>query len=90
MLQEFSQSCNYCGQVYTEAGPFTRHAKLCTKGKKRLASALPKARDIYRSKKRPHLQLPEAEGLQEDTSRTDGEHSITRSEEVRNYEVIMC
>ena len=90
MSQEFFQSCGYCGRVYTEAGPFTRHAKLCTKGKKRLASALSKAREIYRSNKRPHLQMPEAESLQQDASCTDGEHCAERDGEVRDHEVIIC
>ena len=90
MTQEFFQSCNYCGRVYTQAGPFTRHAKLCTKGKKRLASALSKARDVYRSTKRPHLQVPEAASPQEDTSCPDGEHCVERSGEVRVHEVILC
>ena len=51
MLQAFSRSCNYCGRVYTKAGLLTRHAKLCTKGKKWLAGVLAKAREIYHSKK---------------------------------------
>ena len=90
MSQEFFQSCSYCGRVYTETGPFTRHAKLCTKGKKRLASALSKAKEIYRLKKRPRLQIPEARNLQEDTSRMDGEHCTERGGEVMNHEVIIC
>ena len=90
MSQDFSQSCSYCGRVYTEAGPFTRHAKLCTKGKKRLASALSKTREIYRSTKRLHLQVLEAESLQEDTSRTDGAHCTERGGEVGDHEVNIC
>ena len=90
MSQEFFQSCSYCGRVYTEAGPFTRHAKLCTKGKKRLASALSKAREIYHSKKRPRLQVPEGESLQEGSSHIDGEHCTERGGELGDHEVCIC
>ena len=86
MSQEFFQSCSYCGRVYTEAGPFTRHAKLCTKGKKRLASALSTAREIYHSRKCPNLQVPEA---QENTSYVDREYCTEQGGEVRDDEVII-
>ena len=90
MSQDFFQSCSYCGRVYTEAGPFTRHAKLCTKGKKCLASALPKAKEIYRSKKRPRLQVPEEEILQEGDSCTGREHCTELGGELRDHEVFIC
>jgi len=84
MSQEFYQSCDYCGRVYTEAGPFTRHVKVCTKGRKRLASALIRAREMYLSKKRPCVQEPEAEeSIQEDASWVGGECA----EQVRDHEV---
>ena len=91
MLQAFSQSCDHCGRVYTEAGPLTRHAKLCTKGKKRLAGALAKARDIYHSKKRPHVQEREPESAQADTSLSRvGEHCTGQGDDVGNHEVNIC
>jgi len=87
MSQEFSQSCDYCGRVYTEAGPFTRHAKLCMKGKKRLAGVLARAREIYCSKKRPRVQEYEAEeSIQEEASLVGGEYA----EQVRDHKVNIC
>ena len=89
MLQAFSQSCDHCGRVYTEAGPLTRHAKLCTKGKKRLAGALAKARDIYHSKKRPRVQERKPESAQADTSRV-GEHCTEQGDDIGSHEVNIC
>lgn len=40
-----------CGRIFTDLGGFTRHEKSCHKGKKRLASALAKAKEIYIAKK---------------------------------------
>lgn len=40
-----------CGRVFTDLGGFTRHEKSCHKGKKRLASALAKAKEVYIAKK---------------------------------------
>ena len=89
MLPAFSQSCDHCGRVYTEAGPLTGHAKLCTKGKKRLAGALAKARDIYHLKKRPRVQEHEAESVRAGTSRA-GERCTEQGDEVRDHEVNTC
>ena len=90
MSQIFFQTCSYCGRIYTEAGLFTRHAKLCTKGKKHLASALPKAKEIYCSKKRHRLQVPEAGSLQEGDSCIGGEHCTELGGELRDHEVFTC
>ncbi|KAI6012859.1 hypothetical protein BKA83DRAFT_4063774 [Pisolithus microcarpus] len=46
----FSQNC-VCGQVFSDLDAFTRHEKGCCKGRKRLASALEKVKQAYRSKK---------------------------------------
>ena len=46
----FTQTC-VCGRVFSDLGAFTRHEKGCRKGKKRLSSALAKAKEVYRAKK---------------------------------------
>ena len=46
----FTQTC-VCGRVFSDLGAFTRHEKGCRKGKKRLSSALAKAKEIYQAKK---------------------------------------
>ncbi|KAI6016068.1 hypothetical protein BKA83DRAFT_4060484 [Pisolithus microcarpus] len=46
----FSQNC-VCSRVFSDLGAFTRHEKGCCKGRKRLASALEKVKQAYRSKK---------------------------------------
>ncbi|KAI6009984.1 hypothetical protein BKA83DRAFT_4467671 [Pisolithus microcarpus] len=46
----FSQNC-VCGRVFSDLGTFMHHEKGCCKGRKRLASALEKVKQAYRSKK---------------------------------------
>ncbi|KIK20578.1 hypothetical protein PISMIDRAFT_12860 [Pisolithus microcarpus 441] len=46
----FSQTC-VCGQMFSDLGAFTCHEKGCCKGKKRLASALEKVKQVYQRKK---------------------------------------
>ncbi|KIJ61919.1 hypothetical protein HYDPIDRAFT_95568 [Hydnomerulius pinastri MD-312] len=46
----FSQTC-ICGRAFSDLGTFTCHEKGCRKGKKRLASALEKAKEVYHGKK---------------------------------------
>ncbi|KAH7916903.1 hypothetical protein BV22DRAFT_1027256, partial [Leucogyrophana mollusca] len=50
MREAFRQTC-ICGRVFAEVGQFRRHEKGCQKGKKRLSSALAKAREVYQRKK---------------------------------------
>ncbi|OBZ77154.1 hypothetical protein A0H81_04076 [Grifola frondosa] len=45
-------SCDNCGQKFTLPNNFTTHQKRCTRGKKRLASALSKAREAIAGRKR--------------------------------------
>lgn len=47
----FTQTCLSCGRAFSDLGGFTRHEKGCNKGKKRLSSALSKAKEVYRAKK---------------------------------------
>ncbi|KIK22775.1 hypothetical protein PISMIDRAFT_11343 [Pisolithus microcarpus 441] len=46
----FSQTC-VCGQMFSDLGAFMHHEKGCCKGKKRLASALEKVKQVYQRKK---------------------------------------
>ena len=46
----FTQTC-VCGRVFSDLDAFTRHEKGCRKGKKRLSSALAKAKEVYQAKK---------------------------------------
>ena len=46
----FSQAC-ICGQSFTDLDAFTHHQKGCGNGKKRLASALAKAKEVYQGKR---------------------------------------
>ena len=46
----FTQTC-VCGRTFTGLNAFTQHEKGCVKGKKCLAGALSRAREVYRSKK---------------------------------------
>src|SRR5438128_81936 len=46
----FTQTC-VCGRTFTGLNAFTWHEKGCAKGKKRLAGALSRAKEAYRSKK---------------------------------------
>ena len=46
----FTKTC-VCGRTFTDLGGFTRHEKSCCKGKKRLISALTKAKEVYQTKK---------------------------------------
>lgn len=50
MPDSFHQTC-VCGRQFTDLGPFTRHEKGCSKGKKRLSGALAKAKEIYQRKR---------------------------------------
>jgi hypothetical protein len=51
MSETFRQVC-ICGRSFSDAGAFTRHHKTCQKGRKRLSSALIRAKEIYENKKR--------------------------------------
>ena len=46
----FSQTC-VCGRTFTALASFTQHEKGCAKGKKRLAGALSRAKEVYWNKK---------------------------------------
>ena len=50
----FTQTC-MCGHTFTGLNAFTWHEKGCLKGKKCLAGALSRAREVYWSKK-AHIQ----------------------------------
>ena len=50
MSTTFSQTC-ICGHIFTDISAFSRHEKGCKKGKKRLSSALERARAIYQNKR---------------------------------------
>ena len=50
MSATFSQTC-ICGRIFTDVGAFSRHEKGCKRGKKRLSSALAKAKEIYQNKR---------------------------------------
>jgi hypothetical protein len=47
----FTQTYLSCGRAFGDLGVFTCHEKGCNKGKKRLSSALSKAKEVYRAKK---------------------------------------
>lgn len=49
--QPFSQECIGCGRTFGDIGAFTKHGKRGTRGKKRLANALGRAKELYQSKK---------------------------------------
>lgn len=51
MIPALSHTC-ICGRKLQSAGALTKHEKQCTKGRKRLADALGKAREVYQRKKR--------------------------------------
>ncbi|KAG2747421.1 hypothetical protein P692DRAFT_20737439, partial [Suillus brevipes Sb2] len=42
-----------CTREFTQESAYTRHQRSCTKGKKRLFSALSKAKDFLKAAKRP-------------------------------------
>jgi hypothetical protein len=46
----FTKIC-VCGRAFIDLGGFTRHEKSCVKGKKRLSSALSRAKEVYQAKK---------------------------------------
>lgn len=59
MSQPFLQECLGCGRTFSDIGAFTKHGKKCSRGKKRLASALGLAKELYESKKR-RLPVPDS------------------------------
>ncbi|KIJ60977.1 hypothetical protein HYDPIDRAFT_31682, partial [Hydnomerulius pinastri MD-312] len=52
----FARTC-VCGREFSSLGAFTLHEKGCQKDKKRLSSALAKAKEVYQAKK-ARLQAP--------------------------------
>ena len=50
ILSSYRQECT-CGWLFDNTGAFTRHKKTCLKGKKRLASVLTGAKELYHHKK---------------------------------------
>ena len=50
MSATFSQTC-ICNRVFTDIGAFSRHEKGCKRGKKRLSSALDRAKEVYQRKR---------------------------------------
>lgn len=57
----FIFTCN-CGRGFQQESAFTRHQKSCVKGKKRLFSALNKAKDLLGSVKRARTRLGDQGG----------------------------
>lgn len=56
-----SLSC-LCGKTFSQQNAFTNHTRSCKSSKKRLASALDLAKDVWqRRKKKKQERLPEAE-----------------------------
>lgn len=51
MLLNSNQEC-VCGRLFENAGAFTRHKKICSKGRKHLASVLQHAKETHHRKKR--------------------------------------
>lgn len=49
-----------CTREFTQESAYTRHQRSCTKGKKRLFSALSKAKDFLKAAKRPRLNVKNA------------------------------
>lgn len=63
MPDSFHQTC-VCGRQFTDLGPFTRHKKGCSRGKKRLSGALAKAKEVYQRKRaRGPSQAEDGHGL---------------------------
>lgn len=65
----FAFTCN-CGRGFQQESAFTRHQKSCVKGKKRLFSALNKAKDLLGSVKRARTRLGDQGGSSHRTSPT--------------------
>jgi hypothetical protein len=55
---EGSQVC-VCGRSFSQSNAFSKHKRSCEKSKKRLSSALEKAKHNWTSKKRRRLEPPE-------------------------------
>ena len=67
----FTQTC-VCGRVFSDLGAFTRHEKGCCKGKKRLSSALSKAKEVYQAKKAKFTATSSRSSLDGDNARPSG------------------
>ena len=63
----YRQEC-LCGRSFDNTGAFTRHKKTCLKGKKRLASVLTGAKELYHHKKRRVEDDEESPGPSQITS----------------------
>jgi len=52
----FKETCS-CGRTFYFPGALKNHQRSCTKTKKRLASALGKAKDLWTSRKRKQVDI---------------------------------
>jgi hypothetical protein len=59
----FKEICS-CGRTFYFPGALKNHQRTCAKTKKRLASALGKARDLWTSRKRKRLDIVEPQQIQ--------------------------
>ena len=67
----FTQTC-VCGRVFSDLGAFTRHEKGRCKGKKRLSSALTKAKEVYQAKKAKFTAVSSRSSLDDDNAGPSG------------------
>jgi hypothetical protein len=56
-LEMFSQNCR-CGRSFSQDYALTNHQRTCQKSKKRLSSALAKAKQLWTGRKKPRLAVP--------------------------------
>lgn len=50
-----------CGHVFTQLNTFNIHQRNCKKGRKRLAGALAKARELWSTRKRRRIDTTDAD-----------------------------
>lgn len=70
----WSQAC-MCGQTFSAPHTYTYHMRTCPQTKKRLSSALEKAREVFQAKKRRKME----DIVRREASETSNHHVIDES-----------
>jgi hypothetical protein len=60
MGSDYHSDC-VCGRSFLQPGAFTKHKRTCQSSKKRLASALDKAKQLWKGSKRRRLEIDSSE-----------------------------
>jgi hypothetical protein len=69
-----------CGRTFFDLGGFTRHEKSCRKGKKRLSTALARAKEVYQVKK-ARLSLSRHIRVSANEDQQDGSEDVGEANE---------